>query len=64
MPDVLKFHYFGQLLLDSNCLLLALKMFGFAEVSATVQTKHESEDFKYVDPLARTYTSASSVIAT
>ena len=46
--DVMKFHHFGQLLLDSNCLLLILKMFGLQEVATTVVAKNESPDHKYV----------------
>lgn len=46
--DVMKFHHFGQLLLDSNCLLLILKMFGLQEVATTVVAKNESVDHKYV----------------
>ena len=44
----MKFHHFGQLLLDSNCLLLILKMFGLQEVSTTVVAKNESPDHKSV----------------
>ncbi|KZP00033.1 hypothetical protein CALVIDRAFT_510034 [Calocera viscosa TUFC12733] len=42
VSNVMKFHHLGQLLLDSNCLLLVLKMFGLQEVSATVTAKHDS----------------------
>ncbi|KAF8592589.1 hypothetical protein K439DRAFT_1625938 [Ramaria rubella] len=44
---VMKFHHFGQLLLDSNCLLLILKMFGLQEVSTTVVAKNESPDHNF-----------------
>lgn len=44
--DVMKFHYLSQLLVDSNCLLLILKMFGLQEVSTSVKTKHERPDQK------------------
>ena len=47
--DVMKFHHFGQLLLDSNCLLLILKMFGLQEVATTVVAKNESPDHKCVN---------------
>ena len=43
-PDVMKFHHLGQLLLDTNCLLLILKMFGLQEVSASVVSKADSPD--------------------
>jgi hypothetical protein len=46
--DVMKFHYFSQLLVDSNCLLLILKMFGMQEVSTLVRIKHEKPDYKFV----------------
>ncbi|KAI9001102.1 N1221-domain-containing protein [Trametes punicea] len=39
MSHVMKFHHLGQLLLDTNCLLLILKIFGLQEVSATVVAK-------------------------
>ena len=38
--DVMKFHYFGQLLLESNCLLLILKMFTLQDLNA-IATKAE-----------------------
>lgn len=39
--DILKFHHLTSLLLDSNCLVLVLKIFGLQEISAMVQTKNE-----------------------
>jgi hypothetical protein len=42
----MKFHYLAQLLVDSNCLLLILKMFGLQEVGVQVKTKNECEDYK------------------
>lgn len=45
--DVMKFHHLGQHLLDTNCLLLILKMFGLQEVSASVVSKADSPDNKY-----------------
>ncbi|KAK4332505.1 Factor arrest protein 11 [Rhodotorula toruloides] len=44
---VMKFHYFSQLLVDSNCLLLILKMFGMQEVSTLVRIKHEKPDYNF-----------------
>lgn len=44
----MKFHYLSQLLVDSNCLLLILKMFGLQEVSTSVQTKNDRPDHKCV----------------
>ncbi|KAF8528832.1 hypothetical protein BU17DRAFT_36782 [Hysterangium stoloniferum] len=47
VSHVMKFHHLGQLLLDSNCLLLILKMFGLQEVSTTVIAKNESPDHNF-----------------
>lgn len=47
----MKFHYFSQLLVDSNCLLLILKMFGLQEVSTLVRIKHDKADYKCVSYL-------------
>lgn len=44
----MKFHHLGQLLLDSNCILLVLKMFGMQEVSSVIVAKNEIPDCKYV----------------
>jgi len=44
----MKFHHLGQLLLDTNCLLLILKMFGLQEVSASVISKADSPENEYV----------------
>ncbi|KAG8889650.1 Factor arrest protein 11 [Tulasnella sp. 332] len=41
VSHIMKFHHLGQLLLDSNCLLLILKMFGLQEVSATVVSRND-----------------------
>ena len=43
----MKFHHLGQLLLDTNCLLLVMKMFGMQDVSVTVVSKADSPDNKY-----------------
>lgn len=42
----MKFHYLSQLLVDSNCLLLILKMFGLQEVSTSVKTKNDRPDYR------------------
>ena len=42
----MKFNYISQLLVDSNCILLILKMFGLQEVMTQVKMKNEVEDFK------------------
>jgi len=44
---IMKFHYLAQLLVDSNCLLLILKMFGLQEVAVQVKTKNECEDYNF-----------------
>jgi len=44
--DAIKGHYFAQLLFDSNCLLLVLKMFGLSDAVAVVRSKNECEDLK------------------
>ncbi|OJA15285.1 hypothetical protein AZE42_00929 [Rhizopogon vesiculosus] len=44
---VMKFHHLGQLLLDTNCLLLILKMFGLQEVSSSVVSKADSPDHNF-----------------
>jgi len=44
----MKFHHLGQLLLDTNCLLLVMKMFGMQDVSMTIVSKADSPDNKYV----------------
>lgn len=46
ITDVMKFHHLGQLLLDTNCLLLILKMFGLQEVATTVVSRADSPDNK------------------
>ncbi|TCD70846.1 Factor arrest protein 11 [Steccherinum ochraceum] len=50
VSHVMKFHHLGQILLDTNCLLLILKMFGLQEVSTTVVSKADAPEenfFRY-----------------
>ncbi|TEB35348.1 hypothetical protein FA13DRAFT_1910340 [Coprinellus micaceus] len=50
VSHVMKFHHLGGSLLDTNCLLLILKMFGLQEVAQTVVSKADSPDnnfFRY-----------------
>ncbi|KAJ2933682.1 hypothetical protein H1R20_g3398, partial [Candolleomyces eurysporus] len=50
VSHVMKFHHLGGHLLDTNCLLLILKMFGLQEVSQTVLSKADSPEnnfFRY-----------------
>ncbi|WWD17501.1 hypothetical protein CI109_101942 [Kwoniella shandongensis] len=44
---VLKFHYLAQLLFDSNCALLVLKMFGLTDLMTVVTTRNEMEDLNF-----------------
>lgn len=44
--DVMKFHHLGHTLLDSNCLLLCLRLLGLQEVSTYVITKNEIPERK------------------
>ncbi|CAK5262962.1 unnamed protein product [Mycena citricolor] len=50
VSHIMKFHYLGQLLLDSNCLLLILKLFSVQDVSQTVISRADCPDnnfFRY-----------------
>ncbi|GHJ87632.1 hypothetical protein NliqN6_4034 [Naganishia liquefaciens] len=44
---IIKFQHLATLLIDSNCLLLILKMFGFQDLLNTVQTRNEWEDHDF-----------------
>lgn len=44
VSHVMKFHHLGGNLLDTNCLLLILKMFGLQEVTQTVVSKADSPE--------------------
>lgn len=46
--DILKFHYMAMLLVDSNCLLLVLKMFGLQEPLQVVGVYNEVPDAGFV----------------
>lgn len=43
--DVLKFEYLSQLLVDSGCLLLILKILGLQEITSLVSAKTNIEDY-------------------
>ncbi|CAL1700892.1 unnamed protein product [Somion occarium] len=50
VSHAMKFHHLGQILLDTNCLLLILKMFGLQEPSTTIVSKADAPDnnfFRY-----------------
>ncbi|KAF9582130.1 Factor arrest protein 11, partial [Lunasporangiospora selenospora] len=44
---ILAFNYVCQLLVDSNCLLLLLKIFGNAENPGNIHTKNEVEEYNF-----------------
>lgn len=44
---VLKFHHLSQFLVDSNCMLLVLKMFGLQEVANSVRANNEVPSFNF-----------------
>ena len=46
--DAMKFHHLGQILLDTNCLLLILKMLGLQEISQMVVSKADLPENKFV----------------
>lgn len=58
----MKFHHLGGNLLDTNCLLLILKMFGLQEVTQTVVSKADSPENKYVSALHSTQMLTSLII--
>lgn len=43
----LKFHHLNQFLVDSNCMLLILKMFGLQEVANSVRTVNEVANYNF-----------------
>ncbi|KAG6832892.1 hypothetical protein H0H92_004776 [Tricholoma furcatifolium] len=45
--DIMKFHHLGQHLLDTNCLLLILKIFGLQEVATSVVSKADAPDHNF-----------------
>ncbi|KAG6866536.1 hypothetical protein C0991_003080 [Blastosporella zonata] len=47
VSHVMKFHHLGQHLLDTNCLLLILKIFGLQEVATSVVSKADSPDHNF-----------------
>ncbi|CAG8570418.1 9115_t:CDS:10 [Funneliformis caledonium] len=47
LSHILKFEYVSQLLVESNCLLLILKMFGLQDVSLTIKARNEVEDLNF-----------------
>ncbi|PWN29850.1 hypothetical protein BDZ90DRAFT_278098 [Jaminaea rosea] len=49
----LKFHHLNQFLVDSNCMLLVLKMFGLQEVANSVRAINEVGSFNFLAYCAR-----------
>lgn len=47
-PDILKYEYMTQLLLDANYLPLVLKLFAHQDVDRVVDQKNDREDLEYV----------------
>ena len=45
--DVLKFENVSQLLVDSGCLLLILKILGLQDMAATLQEQSEGQEYRY-----------------
>ncbi|CAO1612896.1 unnamed protein product [Sympodiomycopsis kandeliae] len=43
----MKFHHVSQFLVDSNCMLLILKMFGLTEIAQHVKTQNEAPNFNF-----------------
>jgi hypothetical protein len=46
LPDVLKFEYLTQLLLDSNYLPLILKLFAHQDVDKVIDLRNDREDLR------------------
>lgn len=46
VSHVMKFQWLSTLLVDSNCILLMLKMYGFQDVVNMMRTQHEVEELK------------------
>ncbi|KAJ1029152.1 hypothetical protein NDA18_002780 [Ustilago nuda] len=44
---VMKFNYLSQVLVDSNVLLLILKIFGLQEIAHSVKTENEAKNFRF-----------------
>ncbi|ORX48207.1 hypothetical protein DM01DRAFT_1309695 [Hesseltinella vesiculosa] len=53
LSHVLKFEYLSQLLVDSGCMLLILKIFGLQEVSALATTKSNVDGFGILDQIRK-----------
>ncbi|PWN47739.1 hypothetical protein IE53DRAFT_232364 [Violaceomyces palustris] len=47
VSHVMKYNYFSQVLVDSNVLLLILKIFGLQEVSQAVRAINEADEFRF-----------------
>ncbi|TIA81785.1 hypothetical protein E3P98_01860 [Wallemia ichthyophaga] len=47
VSHVMKFQWLSTLLVDSNCILLMLKMYGFQDVLSMMRTQHEVEDLNF-----------------
>ncbi|TIC02927.1 hypothetical protein E3Q17_01188 [Wallemia mellicola] len=47
VSHVMKFQWLSTLLVDSNCILLMLKMYGFQDVVTMMRTQHEVEELNF-----------------
>jgi hypothetical protein len=58
-PDVLKFEYFSQLLVDSGCMLLILKIFGLQELGALATVKTEVDAYSLFQQISALHSNGS-----
>ncbi|CAO3631344.1 unnamed protein product [Cunninghamella echinulata] len=52
LSHVLKQEYFSQLLVDSGCMLLILKIFGLQEIAALSNTKTDVDEYSFFEQIA------------
>ncbi|KAI8339058.1 hypothetical protein BC941DRAFT_469236 [Chlamydoabsidia padenii] len=52
VSHVLKFEYFSQLLVDSGCMLLILKIFGLQEIGVLTSTKTDMDSYSLFQQIA------------
>ncbi|KAJ3788830.1 hypothetical protein GGU10DRAFT_345110 [Lentinula aff. detonsa] len=62
VSHVMKFHHLGQLLLDTNCLLLLLKMFGIQDVYSAIRSKADSPENNFFQYCYLNFSNASHQI--
>ncbi|KAI8074502.1 hypothetical protein BC940DRAFT_288404 [Gongronella butleri] len=64
LSHVLKFEYLSQLLVDSGCMLLILKIFGLQEVSALAVAQTNVEGYSILDQIAHSAVNGHDSAAT